>query len=134
MLHLWRDILKQINITLIYKPLITGLLGHLVQDAGFYQIPYQIVGYLYFSPILNAAFTIAGFFFHTKGSLALGHHRLSANNLTQQPLTFLLQRQNIRADFIQRAHGLWLVEVAGETDFVPDFNTARGVPGIGGMG
>ena len=48
----------------------------------------------------------------------------------QESLSLLLQSQNICSDFLQRAHGLGLVEAAREADFVPDLCAGRVVPGV----
>ena len=55
----------------------------------------------------------------------------SPDDLAQQPLGFLLQRQDIGADLLQCAQRLRLVEVAREADFVASPDAGRVVPGVG---
>ena len=52
----------------------------------------------------------------------------------KQPFGLLLQRQDVGADLLQGAHGLGLVEVAGEADLVADLDAVGLVPGVGGVG
>ena len=47
------------------------------------------------------------------------------DDLAEQPLGLLLQRQDVGADLLQRAQRLRLVEVAGEADLVADLDARR---------
>src|ERR1700685_998912 len=52
------------------------------------------------------------------------------NNLTEQPLGFLLQGQYIRPNLLQTTQRLRLVEVPGERDFVADLGGLLVQPGV----
>ncbi|GEM_PF-4459574 len=55
------------------------------------------------------------------------------DDLAQQPLRLLLERQDVRPDLFQSAQRLRLVEVPGEADLVAGLHAVGDVPGIGGM-
>src|SRR5689334_16435077 len=51
-------------------------------------------------------------------------------NLPEETFTFLLQRQNVGANFFESPQRLRFVKVAGEADFVADLHAVRNIPGI----
>jgi len=71
---------------------------------------------------------------HIIGSLAYLFLPNLSDDLLEQPLGLLLHCQNIRADLVQAAKGLRLVEIAREADFVADLHALRHVPGVGCIG
>src|SRR5437773_1536286 len=53
------------------------------------------------------------------------------DDLAQQPLGLLLERQDVGTDRLQRAQRLRLVEIAREADLVAGLDAVRHVPGVG---
>ena len=66
--------------------------------------------------------------------IIMNAHQSLHNQLRQQSFRLPLQCQYISAYVLQRAEGLWLIEVPGEADLVAYLDAGRDVPCVGRVG